>query len=395
MSSLFAARARRWLGVGLAFSLLVVPGTASADPPTEPSFTFTGGGYGHGTGMSQYGAQGQALAGRSWQQILSTYFTGVGFAYLLRRTGCRLRSAMRARSGSASNRTSPPRTSRSGRSQRRPALLSRVTRGDEPGRCVRRRRRHHVVRLRRRGLHLQRDRASSWPAGPCNFDLEWDGWSESPTVALDTTLVDDEPSCDQSGERCYSRGTLLIRPNAASRRHRHRLPPRRPARHGALPVRPARGSLQLGGGGPEGPGGGRPLVCRQQAGPAGSPESSRRSARSCAGASCTTRPSISSTPGGAAGAADWIDAVDATAGLVLYHADGRRTLDSIPRAGSPIAVPTYYSSSTFGHTEDSAVAFGSGFTPSYLVGVDDPWSVIPEAGNPLGDLGKDVHPHAS
>ncbi len=38
--------------------------------------TFTGHGFGHGIGMSQYGAQGQAKAGRSFQQILSTYYPG-------------------------------------------------------------------------------------------------------------------------------------------------------------------------------------------------------------------------------------------------------------------------------------------------------------------------------
>ena len=85
MNSFLAAHAGRWLGVVLAVSLLYVPGVAAADPPTdpptEPTFTFYGGGYGHGTGMSQYGAQGQALAGRTWQEILATYFTGIGFAY--------------------------------------------------------------------------------------------------------------------------------------------------------------------------------------------------------------------------------------------------------------------------------------------------------------------------
>ena len=82
MKSFLAAHAGRWLGVGLAVSLLFVPGTAAADPPSVPTYTFSGGGYGHGTGMSQYGAQGQALAGRTWEQILSTYFTDVDFAEL-------------------------------------------------------------------------------------------------------------------------------------------------------------------------------------------------------------------------------------------------------------------------------------------------------------------------
>ena len=41
------------------------------------SFTFTVKGYGHGVGMSQIGANGMALEGSTWQQILKHYYTGV------------------------------------------------------------------------------------------------------------------------------------------------------------------------------------------------------------------------------------------------------------------------------------------------------------------------------
>ena len=44
--------------------------------PSSKSVTFSGHGYGHGIGMSQYGAQGQARDGRSWTQILSSYYPG-------------------------------------------------------------------------------------------------------------------------------------------------------------------------------------------------------------------------------------------------------------------------------------------------------------------------------
>lgn len=44
--------------------------------PSSRTFTLSGHGYGHGIGMSQYGAQGQARDGRSWTQILSTYYPG-------------------------------------------------------------------------------------------------------------------------------------------------------------------------------------------------------------------------------------------------------------------------------------------------------------------------------
>ena len=46
-------------------------------PVTVPqSFTFSGSGFGHGVGMSQWGAYGQAKEGRTATQILQYYFTG-------------------------------------------------------------------------------------------------------------------------------------------------------------------------------------------------------------------------------------------------------------------------------------------------------------------------------
>jgi len=45
-------------------------------PPVAKAFTFKGSGWGHGVGMSQYGMLGMAQAGRSYQQILGTYYPG-------------------------------------------------------------------------------------------------------------------------------------------------------------------------------------------------------------------------------------------------------------------------------------------------------------------------------
>jgi stage II sporulation protein D len=46
-------------------------------PGEPPSVEFTGRGSGHGVGMSQWGARGQALLGRSYADILRYYYTGV------------------------------------------------------------------------------------------------------------------------------------------------------------------------------------------------------------------------------------------------------------------------------------------------------------------------------
>ncbi|WBQ04088.1 SpoIID/LytB domain-containing protein [Kribbella sp. CA-293567] len=51
-------------------------GYAVAPPEPEAAQTITGRGFGHGRGMSQYGAQGAAIAGRSAKSILDFYYPG-------------------------------------------------------------------------------------------------------------------------------------------------------------------------------------------------------------------------------------------------------------------------------------------------------------------------------
>lgn len=48
-----------------------------ADPDRAADFSFTGRGWGHGAGMSQYGARGAARLGCTAEQILQTYYQGV------------------------------------------------------------------------------------------------------------------------------------------------------------------------------------------------------------------------------------------------------------------------------------------------------------------------------
>lgn len=66
----------------LAASLAAGAALAGEAPPVpavamrEPVFVVSGGGWGHGVGMSQWGAYGQAQAGRTFDQILRTYYVG-------------------------------------------------------------------------------------------------------------------------------------------------------------------------------------------------------------------------------------------------------------------------------------------------------------------------------
>ena len=54
--------------------LLTISSITTASAVVPKSFTFTGSGYGHGVGLSQYGAKGQALEGKSATEILNYYF---------------------------------------------------------------------------------------------------------------------------------------------------------------------------------------------------------------------------------------------------------------------------------------------------------------------------------
>ncbi len=65
--------------LALAVPTVVSAPTASAEPAVKAvggSFTVRGQGFGHGIGMSQYGAYGAARKGLSWQQILAFYYAG-------------------------------------------------------------------------------------------------------------------------------------------------------------------------------------------------------------------------------------------------------------------------------------------------------------------------------
>jgi len=73
---------RRLMVVGLVAALVAPPvvgmstGRYQAGLATGDSLTFYGRGYGHGVGMSQYGARGRALAGQTATQILAHYYPG-------------------------------------------------------------------------------------------------------------------------------------------------------------------------------------------------------------------------------------------------------------------------------------------------------------------------------
>ena len=52
------------------------PAAETAGAPVPATVTFIGGGFGHAVGMSQYGAQGRALSGFTGEEIVTAYYTG-------------------------------------------------------------------------------------------------------------------------------------------------------------------------------------------------------------------------------------------------------------------------------------------------------------------------------
>ena len=102
------------------------PPTTGADPRrttlSAPVYVLTGGGYGHGVGLSQYGALGQAKADRSYRDILSFYYPGTTIAH-----GAALHGAG-ARSPTAARRSRSPRPSPSP-SRTRPASITPLAGG--------------------------------------------------------------------------------------------------------------------------------------------------------------------------------------------------------------------------------------------------------------------------
>ena len=56
--------------------VLAAPAVAHPHGPSADEFTFIGGGWGHGTGMSQWGARGRAEAGHTFEEILAFYYDG-------------------------------------------------------------------------------------------------------------------------------------------------------------------------------------------------------------------------------------------------------------------------------------------------------------------------------
>jgi len=188
-----------------------------------------GAGWGHGIGMSQYGAYGRALAGQGYEEILDFYYDvpggdltavvheSVGEPMLIGLEQEAIRIVLRPIPIIAGG--TPATLSRAASTDANGALSGEVEAVSVPvGTSV-------AIEYASGACTYTVGAAASSDPGACNFDLEWDGWSLQPTAAVeftkhwewgtDPTAAVDATNCSRwTGTVCtYDYGELRIRPD--------------------------------------------------------------------------------------------------------------------------------------------------------------------------------------
>jgi len=342
----------------LVLAVVALPLTATA--AADPSITLAGGGFGHSVGMSQFGAYGMARSGYSWQEIMEHYFTGSSPAEVDPELASKPiwvnLTTEKATLGLTVTSIGTPAaaatlTSTAGQITAQPGETLTVTRRAD-GTC-----------------------RTTTPAGtldgPCTIDLEWNGWDDSPTSALvldGCSLVNWNLASGGRLQPCtYARGGMRIRPD--NNTNTVNLSLEIDMEDYVLGVSEMPNFW--------GTTGGQAAL-----------EAQAVAARSYAYAKVIQRGDPANRPwcwcqvfdttvdqnyvGWGHGTQEWGNAVAATTGQVMTHPS--RTV-----AGKLVPIETFYSSSTFGWTEDSENGF-TAYVP-YLRSVDDHWAILPEVGN--------------
>lgn len=372
----------------LAFALALVGLPAAPAHAAAPDITIRGGGWGHGVGLSQYGAYGQALLdGATADEILSHYYEGTTAGELgtdfadpgpiwvnLEREATSIdlyRSLFETGAEPATITRGDTTVPFAGGS-----TLAVDVVGEEPDgtpQCV-----------------FTVPGFSSEP-GPCEIDITWDGFEPAPTSLMRLTHVVHDGG-DPTGAACTLPDWNAV-PSTLWRTCSYR--------YGALHVRPDDNSASF------------HLVVEVDVDdyvhgisempyywglPTGGPngqaalEAQAIAARSYAVHRAVVRGPAEDRPWchcqlydttvdqryvgyGHVGLGHerWALAVASTAGIVRAHPDATY-------GGDPIPVQTFYGSSTFGRTEPSEVGFTD--PVPYLTSVDDHWAIDPAVGNP-------------
>ena len=351
------------MAVAMAAATLVPAGPASAasEAASGDVFTFVGGGFGHSVGLSQFGAYGMALEGYEYDAILRHYYTGTTIEpaadeILDEPVWVNLSLERSSMTWTVVQAGSAP---ASGASLTLGGATLDFSAGDS----------FTITAIGSNSCRITSGVGTA--AGPCNFDIAWDGWAASPTTALeqaDCTQPDWNSTSGTTWRPCrYARGTMHIRPDNDSATFAASVS--MDIEHYMLGIS-------------ESPywwgdtGGQEALMAQAVA------------ARSYALNRVVRRGDSADRPwcwchlydttvdqhyvGWGHGREPWIDAVSDTAGEIVTHPTATMNGELIP-------VEAFYSSSTFGRTEASEDGFGA-YIP-YLRSVDDHWSQMEAVGN--------------
>ena len=366
--------------------LLMILGSASgALAADDQPYVVEGGGWGHGVGMSQYGAYGQALDGETYDQILRHYYFDPDVAL--------------ADLGAALPTPEPLWVN----------LLQEVdgielvnrTIGSGPGADV-------VIGQDGATLVLAAGEVAtvtfsddlctvaaatgSLEAGSCTIDIAWDGWEEAPTTRVEISRfrawgAEEWATCRlndwNSGTTplcSYAYGVLHVRPDMEWSPSSGQYEPDQGLHLVAeMDIEDyVLGISEMPYYWGDGPG---LEALKAQAVAARSYALNRKVRRSAPEYRPSCWCSLVDTPadqnyvGWGHATAAWVTAVSDTVGKVLTHPS------EIGLSGDPVPIQTYYSSSTGGMTENVEDVWG-GKAVAYLRSRDDHWAVGSAVGNP-------------
>ena len=323
-------------------------------------FTFDGGGWGHSVGMSQYGALGMSQEGFSFEDIATHYFTGSSVSPVAEelREPVWVNLTMENQSLTFHVRAlqtgAVPVT----------FTISGQSVSVAPGQSA------TVTRLNNGNCNLSTP--SGTLSGNCYIDGSWDGWVDSPTTAIEIGscyLTNwNAPGGSVSQPCTYARGTLHVRPDNNTN-----------TVDSSIEIDVEDYILGIA----ESP------YSWADIGGVAALQAQAVAARSYAYARARIRPDPAARPwcwcqlydttydqnyvGYGHGNQTWIDIVRSTEHQVLTH-------PQVTVGGNQVPISTFYSSSTFGKTENSENSFLNPVV--YLKSVDDHWSTLPSTGNP-------------
>jgi len=346
-----------WFALFALVTAMAVPAAASE----EPEVVIEGGGWGHGIGMSQYGAYGQALEGNTGEEIVGYYFSGSSTAQIVDQVG-----------GEHFTITDPT-----------PLWVGMLTNKS-------------LVRFEALGGTLTACHSGS---GGCVFTVNpGEAWSFETIgdgtchLVKNDAPVSDPGDCQAQVRGMAPGGARLLLPALETGRNefaRGKLMLRTPDEgvklHAALQLNLEKYMYGLA----EVPFSWHPEALRAQAlagrsyatwrlisrGPEAEFDTSRKATCWCHMYATTSDQAYSGWANEiAAGADNWQAAVDSTAGTVITH----------PDASQANVVAAFYSSSTGGSTENNEDMWG-GNAVSYLRSRPDRWSQKPEVNNPFGN----------